>query len=370
MSETLIYQRAQLIQQARALIDGATARNRDLTADETATVDRILRDATNLQSTIRSIRRAPVAIGVEDRRTNRGETYTAAFWQTMAGVATPEETRGLIRAPDPSGGYLAPDETEIRIIEALTEDVAMRQYATVVPIRGDRNSATVVNDATAATYVPEGGEIPEDSPTFARRKLRARKLAKLIKASVELDADVGNLQSIVEGLMARSFGLAESSWFLAGDGVTGPRGITIDADVALTAAATGTVTGDELLTVRQSLAVPYRDASRWFINDTLWLAILKLKAVGGEYIVRSDADGVLFGRPVTVTAYMPAATAGLRPAVLCDPAFYLVGDQAGLYLQKLVELYAVQGQVAFVASKFGDGRLSVTASAKCLQMAP
>lgn len=387
--------RAGLIQQMRALISKADEEKRDLSGEEEESFKKMEEDVRKYDGQIKreeGLRSLEADLGeslnephapaagegdAEDRssRSPRAtDEYRKLFWECMVSRhSNPPEARDLFKADDPSGGYLVPEAYETELIKALEEINIMRTLATVrmtdtlskIPIRTGK---------PVAQWLGEKGTFAETDMDFGQYTMDAYKGGCLVKVSNELLSD--SFASI-EAELREGFQLAqgdlEEAAFVAGDGHEKPRGVILDAQTGVTAAAVDEVAADEIIELKYSLKKPYRKRARWLMNDTTVLAIAMLKDGNGQYIWRAGLQAgepdVLLGSPLETSSDMPELATGNSTILYGDFSYYRVQDRAGISIQKLVELYAETDQVGFIMKFRTDGRLMLPEAVKALVMA-
>ncbi len=390
--------RAQLKAQARAILDKAQAEKRDLTAEESQEFDRIMAEADALTKQIeREERMAAIPGGdavpppVAGRRGQPGALpgseqrdhplaapeYRQAFETYVrygrSGVG-PDELRVLQVGVDGDGGYLVPDEFRRQLVEALEEQNVIRRVATVIQTGSGNLQVPVVVDRGTASWIGENAAYPEADAQFSQFVLGAHKLARITRVSEELLNDSAfDIAAFLRDAFARSFGDAEEAAFVNGDGAGKPRGILLDAQVGKTAASASAIAADELLDLYHSLRPPYRARASWLMHDSTALAIRKLKDQQGQFIwqpgLQADQPDRLLGRPVLISRYMPEIGAGSKVIAFGDLSYYWIADRQSIGIQRLVELYAANGQVGFRMFTRLDGRLALPEAVQVLQMA-
>ncbi|MDR3349324.1 MAG: phage major capsid protein [Acidaminococcales bacterium] len=276
---------------------------------------------------------------------------------------------------DTEGGYLAPDEFERTLVEALEEENIFRKLANVITTSsGDRKIPVVAGKGTAS-WVDEEGAIPESDDSFGQVSIGAYKLATMIKVSEELLNDsVFNLESYIAKEFARRIGAKEEEAFFTGNGTGKPLGIlaaTGGGQAVVTTAGATAITLDEILDLFYSLKSPYRKNSVFVLNNATVKAIRKLKDSTGQYLwqpsIKEATPDTIINRPMHTSAYMPAMAAGAKTIVFGDFSYYWVADRQGRVFKRLNELFASAGQVGFMASQRVDGRLILPEAVKILQ---
>jgi len=274
-----------------------------------------------------------------------------------------DEVRTLHIGADSEGGYLVPDEYHTQLIEALEEQNIMRGLASIIQTgSGDRLIPLVV-DKGEAQWIGESENYPESDAEFARTTLGAHKLARITRVTEELLNDsMFNVEAHLIDFFRRSFGDAEEKAFINGTGTNQPRGFLADATDTEVSALGGAVTGDDLLNLFHALKRPYRQRATWMMNDTTVLAVRKLKDANGQYIwqpgLQAGQPDRILNRPLAVSRYMPELNEDSAKGVaLGDFSYYWIADRQSIGIQRLIELYAAQGQVGFRMFHRVDGRL-------------
>ncbi len=386
--------RAKLWDSTKAFLDSRRNDNGLLSAEDTATYEKMEADVVNLGKEIDRLERQavldlelakPTTTAITNRpspnqepeKTGRASSeYQAAFWKSMRSKTSFEVQNALQIGTDSEGGYLVPSEFERTLVQALEEQNIFRQLARVITTAsGDRKIPVVASKGTAS-WVEEEGTIPESDDAFGQVSIGVYKLATVIKISEELLNDsIFNLEQYIAREFARRIGTKEEEAFFTGDGSGKPTGILAasgGAGLGVTAAATSAITFDEIMDLYYSLKSPYRRNAVFITNDATVKAIRKLKDGNGQYLwqpaVTVGEPDTLFGRPIRTSSYVPTITGGAKVLAFGDFSYYWVADRQGRSFQRLNELYAVTGQVGFKATQRVDGKLILAEAIKVLQM--
>lgn len=386
--------RAKVWDSAKKFLDSKRNDNGLLSAEDTATYEKMETEVVNLGKEIERLERQ-AAIDLElskvireplksrptfgngDIKTGRAtDEYKLAFWNSMRNKNSFDVQNALQVGTDSEGGYLAPDEFEATLIEALEEQSIFRQLASVITTSsGDRKIPVIASKGTAS-WVDEEGIIPESDDAFGQVSIGAYKLATMIKVSEELLNDsVFDLQKYIAREFARRIGNKEEEAFFIGDGTGKPTGIfnaTGGAQVGVTAASATAITLDEIMDLFYSLKSPYRKKAIFTMNDATVKAIRKLKDGNGQYIwqpsITAGQPDTILNRPVNTSAYVPTLGGGAKSIAFGDFSYYWIADRQGRSFQRLNELYAANGQVGFKATQRVDGKLILPEAIKVLQM--
>ena len=385
--------RAKAWDAAKAFLDSKRGPDGMLSAEDAATYDKMEADVVALGKEVERLERQaaldrelnqpvgkpiterPAAVDGKGQTGRASDEYKAAFWRTMRAKSVPHEVVNALQVGvESEGGYLAPDEYQRTLIEALEEQNIFRQLAHVISTSsGDRKIPVVASKGTAS-WIDEEAAYPESDDSFGQVSIGAYKLATMLKVSEELLNDsVFDLPSYIAREFARRIGAAEEEAFFTGNGTGKPTGIlnaTGGAETGVTAASATAITMDEVMDLYYSLRAPYRRNAVFIMNDSTVKAIRKLKNGNGDYLwqpsLTAGQPDTLLGRPVYTSSYMPAIAAGNKTILFGDLGYYWVADRQGRSFKRLNELYAATGQVGFLASQRVDGKLVLAEAVKVL----
>ena len=387
--------RAKAWDAAKAFLDTHRGTDGMLSAEDGQTYDRMEADVVNLGKEIERLERQQAMDAelnkptsnpllnkpmspVDRARNPRGtDEYSKSFWNAMRSKTISAEVYNVLSiGTDSEGGYLAPDEYQKTLVQALEEENIFRKLARrIATDSGERKIPVVATKGTAA-WMDENSAYPESDDTFGQISIGAHKLGTMIKVSEELLNDsVFDVPAYISREFARRIGAAEEDAFINGDGKGKPTGIlaaTGGAEVGVTAAAADKITADELIDLFYSLRAPYRRKAVWLLNDATVKAIRKLKNNNGDYIwqpsLTAGAPDTILNRPVYTSTYMPAIATKAKAIAFGDMSFYWVADREGRSFRRLNELYAANGQVGFLSSERVDGKLILPEAVKTLVM--
>ena len=392
----LIAKRANTWDTAKKFLDERTDKDTGMmSAEDAQTYDRMEKDITDLTASIERRQRAeafdkaldnPVNSPIisipgrdpEKKEDRSGQQYKNAFGRYLRNAQVGYDVNNVLSVgTDSDGGYTVPDEFERTLVEALADENVFRSMATSIKTAsGDRKIPIVATTGTAS-WVDENAAIPESGTTFEQKTLSAYKLATMVKISEELLADSAfNLEDYMAREFARRFAVAEEAAFCTGNGTGKPTGVfdsTKGASAGITAAKTDTFTADELIDLFYSLRAPYRSKAMWFMNDTTVKIVRKLKDSNGQYIwqpaLTAGVPDMILGRPYKTSVAAPEATTGNTAVLFGDFKYYWIADRKSRTIRRLNELYAVNGQVAFLGTERLDGCLILPEAIKSLKMA-
>jgi HK97 family phage major capsid protein len=411
-------QRANILNQAREILEKAEAEDRDLDAEEQEQWDRHMQAADELKTRIDRIeqqegliedlsqRQGPAPLHtVQDLMDRRGDVETVEIspvlaeyfrikqseeerqrqlrqavtfrhflpywisddWRTMNG----QELRALQADLDVSGGYLRPPEQFMNeLIKAVDDMVYIRQWASTFTVTSAESLGvpTLDTDPADSNWTTELATGSEDSSmAFGKRNLHPHPLAKRIKISRKLIRAVPNAETLVRDRLAYKFGITFEKACLTGTGAGQPLGVfTASSDGISTSrdASTGNTTTeirfDGLIEAKYTLKAAYWPRARWLFHRDGVKQIAKLKDGNGQYLWREsvrvgEPDRVL-GVPVFMSEYAPNTfTTGLYVGMIGDFSNYWIADALTLEFQLLNELYAATNQVGLIGRLESDG---------------
>ena len=341
--------------EARALLDRAAAEQRDLTAEEDQQFDRLVEASkrhkdrsdqlVRMDSEARAAEdaiRAVVPAGAADRS---GETAErAGITAFLAGEAMRQIA--LYNGGSKFGGETG-IEAEARAIadfsdaaslyvDEFAQSVAVYQrtaspWLGLATVRTSTNGRPLVIPsitADPAAYTPgEGTAITEATPTFGTAAATLVSYKALAYVSMESDEDaMYDVMPYISRTQGRSLGLAFGSATTA----------------AVLAAATnaGTATGlggggtatfiglDDLLTLKYSLAAPYRSSGAWVMSNGMIQKARKYTDKNGQYLwgpslVLGQPD-TFDGRPVYEDPFLAAPGSATKSVVFGDASALMV----------------------------------------------
>lgn len=311
-----------------------------------------------------------------DNQTKTGTAsaeYTAAFWNNIRNRNWIDVRNDLQVGTDTEGGFLVPDEFEKKLISALEEENVFRPLATKIQTSSGDRKIPVITQKGEATWMEEEEAYTLSDDAFGQIALSAYKVGTAIKISEELLNDsVFDLPSYIAKEFARRIGTKEEEAFLIGDGKGKPTGIFAATGGAENGATTtgAAITFDDVIELFYSLKSPYRKKAVWVLNEQTVKALRKIKDNTGNFIWQPSFSAglpdTILNRPYVTSVYAPTIAAGAKAIAFGDYSYYWVADRQGRSLKRLNELFAMNGQVGFLASQRVDGKLILPEAVKTL----
>ncbi|KUK65617.1 MAG: Phage major capsid protein, HK97 family [Desulfotomaculum sp. 46_80] len=386
--------RAKAWEAAKAFLDAKRGADGMVSAEDTATYDKMEADVVALGKEIERLEKQeaidrelskplntplttkPAVPGADAKTGRASDEYKKAFWNVMRSKNPHYDVVNALQiGSDSEGGYLVPDEFERTLVQALEEENIFRKLAKIIQTSSGDRKIPVVTTHGSASWLDEEELYPESDEVFGQTSIGAYKLGTFIKVSDELLNDsVFDLQSYISTEFARRIGSKEEEAFFVGDGSGKPTGIFAavgGAQLGVTAASATAITVDEVLDLFYSLKSPYRKKAVFVMNDSTVKAIRKLKDGQGQYLwqpsLTAGTPDTILNRPVYTSSYVPAIEAGAKTIAFGDFGYYWIADRQGRSFKRLNELFATTGQVGFMATQRVDGKLILLEAIKVLQ---
>ena len=382
----LIEKRAKVWETAKSFVDTHEDKNGLLSAEDTATYNKMEKEIEDLTSAIDRQRRAEqreidLSKPLNSPLTSR--PYKETLTENKSGRATDEYKKAMLSAMrsnfrnisnvlqegvDSDGGYLVPEEYDSRLIDVLEEENIMRSLATTITTSG-QHKINIAATKPAAAWIEEGGALSFGDATFDQIYLDAYKLHVAIKVTEELLYDNAfNLENYIITQFGKALGNAEEDAFLNGDGKGKPIGIFDSKGGGnVLGTLTAAIKSDDMLDLVYGLKRPYRKSSSFIMNDSTLALLRKLKDNNGAYIWQpsykeGEPDRVL-GYAVNTSPYAPT-----NAIAFGDYSYYNIGDRGSRSFAELRELFAGNGMVGFVAKERVDGKLILPEAVQILKL--
>lgn len=395
----------------KAINDKQAAENRELTAEETQEYTRLETRVSAIDPEVARLERAEGIEGRMGPRPTREQVATVAAaeeralpksWAEFAKVGvenrtitTPEyrnawfhlmanggddraissehrtllarghaEQRALSAITGSAGGFTVPTETWNQIQKKLNFFSQIRQVSHVLSTAtGVDIEIPLESDIGAGGWKGENAAFTESDIVLAQTTLSAFKFTRVLKIPTELLQDsIVDVEAYIADAFARSFALGEGAAYIAGDGSGKPTGIVTQASTGVTIAHAAAVTLDNLIDLSYSVTPPYRINGTYMVSDDLAKAMRKFKDSQGRYLwqmnVQAGQPDTFNGKSVLEDPFLSDLSAGGTPALFGDMSYNWIRDVAGVTMQRLVELYAVNGQVGMLTSHRSDSKLT------------
>lgn len=246
----------------------------------------------------------------QDPNQPNDEEYRSAFmdYLMLGAMGITPESRSLFEKragiTGLNGGVIVPKTLADNIEVALKSYGGMLEAGTIITTStgGDLIMPTINDTTSKATVVAEYNQSTKKAPSFGSETLKAYTYrTPIVPVSQELLQDSSfDLESLLSGLLAESFGRGINEDLTIGNGTGKPKGIINWATASDAAPVATAIKLDDIIDLLKSVDSAYARNGRFMFNrETLW-SLVKIKDTTGRYIWQEGAkDGTpptLFGK--------------------------------------------------------------------------
>ncbi len=247
-----------------------------------------------------------------------------------------------------NGGVIIPTALAYAVEVALKTYGGMFEAGHIITTAsgGDLIMPTINDTTSKATVVTEYNQSTKKAPSFGSEVLKAYTYrTPIVPVSQELLQDSSfNLDELLGGLLADSFGRGINEDLTIGSGTGKPKGIITSAtDMGSKAAATS-ITLDNVIDLIKSVDSAYARNGKFMFNRNTLYSLVKLKDSTGNFIWQSGArDGLpatLFGKGYILNDDVPDIAAGKSSMLFGDFSKYKIRMVKNFRVIRLNELLA------------------------------
>lgn len=372
--------------EAKSILDKATAEKRDLSAEETQTYERISQELDERAQTIAKLREDEA----RELRMDAATREIADQVRPVAGVQVSDDAtslRSLFTGEKRSHSFERRDiiksSTGAPVPTSFYDQVIMKarliapvlQTSTVLNTAGGENlQIPSLSTYSVGTVTGEGSAIGESDPVFnSFITLSAYKYSFLVQVSQELLEDAGvDMLSFLGDQVGNALGYAVGSALTVGSGTDAPNGIVTASAVGGTAGTATAFTADNLIDLLYSLDGAARNLPGvgWMMNGKSVGAVRKLKDTAGNYVFQPalsmESPDMLLGKPIYENPSMVDVATGTKSVIVGHLPSYYVRTVGGLRLDRSDDYAFNAGLVTFRATFRVDGDLPQTSHIKHL----
>ncbi|MFB7866993.1 phage major capsid protein [Streptomyces sp. NPDC056069] len=385
--------RANVWEQAKALLDAAEEAKRDLTAEEEQTYQRLNADldaidarakdmaeaeqrAKDADASFRQLleqQPAPEARGgAADQEVARvrdwltGKSGSRSL-DVMPDATMPLDQRTLSKLTAAAGANTVPISFYNRLVQHMIETSGVLAAGPTV-LRTATGEQLQIPKTTAhsasAGIVAEAGTITANEPTFGQVSLDAYKYAFLLQVSHELANDTAvDLLGYLAMQAGRALGNGFGAHLVTGTGSSQPNGVLTASTLGKTGSASvaGAPNGDDLIDLYYSVIAPYRQSSScgWLMRDATVAAIRKLKDSTGQYLwqpgLQAGSPDTILGKPVRTDPNVPAVALAAKSILFGDFSTYFVRQVESLRFERSDDFAFNTDLITYRAIIRGDG---------------
>jgi HK97 family phage major capsid protein len=329
-----------------------------------------------------SRRRPPTSLEVFRDDPSNPRLEERAFWRWVTApmqydggdvkdLLPEEELRVLSKGASGGGFFVVDDVAEMVISAARAASVVSQLALDITTARGEVMGVPLAATAAAGAWVAESGTYTPVDTTITQQNMGAFKAATKIIVSEELRTDEAvELDSYLAFELGGRLGSLIETAVTVGDGVARPLGLVhASSPYATSVAPTGNTTSFSAAAIQQfflALGAPYRTNASWLIAADDFGKLAGLTGSGGALVFPSlqfDPPS-LFGRPVYVSADLPAPAVSARSLVFADfKRAYCIRRVNQIGMQRQDELHGDTGGVGYRLFARVDGRPLVSSAA-------
>ena len=370
--------RAQLQEEMESLLSTAKSEERAMTEEESSKFDGLEKEIKNIDATLAAEKRAeelkitkeeepmPEVRAEETKVTEESEVRAfEAFVRNNL-----EELRaGEQQLTEGNNGAIVPTTIANKIIEEVRDMVPFLTLGDVYNTNGKLSVPVYSEDSTNyinADYVDEGTSLVDNIGEFTSVDLTGYVIGALALVSNKLISNTEiNITDFVVRKVAEAIAEKLETEFVVGTNnkITGVLGAT----VRVTAAATGAITYDELVSLKHSIKKRFRKNAKWIMNDATYEAICKLKD-GNQQPYFKDDEYKILGCEVLISDSMPTMAASAKAIVFGDLSGYSIKMTKKVEVKILRERFAERNMVGVIGYGEYDGKITDGKKLAVLQM--
>jgi HK97 family phage major capsid protein len=336
--------------EAKSILDKATAEKRDLTAEESQTYDRINKELDDRAATIAKIRE-------DEARELRFDAATREISDQVRPVSSAPVTddtaimrslaKGEIRSAHfekrdvvkTSAGSPVPTSFYDQVIGLARLAAPVLATSTVLNTNGGEN-LQIPSQAqySTAAIVGEATAIAESDPVFnSFITMSAYKYSFLVQVSREMIEDAGvDILSFIASQAGAELGFRVGAALTTGTGTNEPKGIVTASSVGGTAAGTAVLAGNELIDLYYSLNGAARNLPNvgWMMNGKTIASVRKIKSTDGIYLfspsLAVDVPDTLLGKQIFENPSMADLATTSKSVIVGHLPSYYVRQVGGI----------------------------------------
>ncbi|MEX0445515.1 phage major capsid protein [Xenorhabdus sp. SGI246] len=297
------------------------------------------------------------------------------------------EQKAMQTTTDPDGGHAVPEELDRNIINALKDQVVMRQECAVIALGSPDYKKLVNRGGTTSGWVGETDKREETatSQLGVIEPVWGEIYGNPAATQRMLDDAFFDVEAFISSELTQEFAEKEEAAFTHGDGTKKPKGLLAfgsddkaDKDREwgtlqhLLLKKTAEVTADDILQLIYTLRKPYRTGAKFMMNNNLLFKVRTLKDSQGNYLWQ---PGLQLGQPSALLGYGIAENeqfadlgAGAIPVAFGNfKRCYTILDRLGVRM--LRDPYTRKPFVQFYTTKRVGSMLVDSNAVKLLKMA-
>jgi HK97 family phage major capsid protein len=336
----LLAQRANTWEQAKALLDTAASEDRDLSAEEQVSYDRMNVDLDAVAERVKDMEAA------EQRSQDTQDAFKRLLAQPVVTVDAPktDALRAFLRGESgraydvpvearadmttTTGASVIPAGFHNQLWEYMVASAGLLDVVDVInTTSGEAISFPRVTAYSTVASTAETVALTQSEPTLSAVSSTVAKQGYLVQISSELLADSAfNIEAYLSKWAGRELGnavgatAATVALAAAAAGTTGATGTTL----TFGAQSTAGLGFDYLISLFHSVLAPYRNSPScaWVMADTTAAIVRKIKSADGVYAwspsLLAGQPDLILGKPVVIDGGIPVPAANAESIVFGD----------------------------------------------------
>jgi len=364
--------RAELIKEARTIIDKAKQEKRGLNKEEQEKYDNIMKEVDSLKNIIESdekqleiekdiekdtraaVKNKPEKSDNEKRFGSLGEFLSAVIKaedrsQKMDDRLIESRASGMSEAVPADGGFQVQTDFSSELLKLAHDASTLYQRVRKIPISSNADSLKInaIDETSRATGsrwggvqiypVAEADTVTAKKPKFRQMELKLNKIMGLCYLTDELAQDSAALESVVKQAFTEEFGFMLDKYIFDGSGVGQPLGImNSGCKIAVSRTTANDIKFEDIVGMWKRFYAPSRNNAVWLINQvaeaelygmTLTDYVPVYMPAGG---ISGKPYGTLFGKPVLPIEQTSDDVGTTGDIMLADLSQYLMIEKGGL----------------------------------------
>lgn len=276
------------------------------------------------------------------------------------------ELRALSVGTDALGGYTVPTEmlAQIELAKLKYGGIFKSRAFVLETMNGREIELPTGNDTdnTGQLLAEAAADAVDEDPAFGQKVLNAYMFSsKIVKISIELIQDsIIQMEKIIGDMLGERIGRAQSNYFTTGTGSSQPNGIVTASILGKTGAGgqTTTITAADLIDLKHSVDVAYRESAEYMMHDSTLKAIKLLVDDNSRPLWSSGLaarePATIDGDPYVINNSMAVMAASAKSMLYGDMSKFWIRNVKGIELFRFSELYMVNRQIGLVAFQRAD----------------
>ncbi|MGD9276352.1 MAG: phage major capsid protein [Candidatus Pacearchaeota archaeon] len=375
--EKLNKQKADIVKEARTLLDKAEEEERDLNEDEQSKYDELMKE---IDSKTKAIEREENQIKLDSQinepadeppiKNTPQEPEEKRFksLSEFLGAVIMADAPADIRKVDPrlaeiraasgmgesvpaDGGYLVQTDFASEILQNAYQTGLLASKVTRFPIGANSNGIKInaVDESSRATGsryggiqiypVSEADTVTAKKPKFKQLELELSKIMGLCYLTDELVADTTALEAFVNKAFAEEFGFMIDYYIMSGSGVGQPLGImNSNCLISVTRSGANTIAFSDITGMLMRFPASSRGKAVWLINQVAEEYLWNMTVSDAGYIpaymppggISGSQYSTIMGRPVLIIEQTSDDVGTTGDIMLADLSQYVMIDKGAM----------------------------------------